>query len=178
MYKAEWRKGYGQLGNIDSSFLAVGYKRGRLLGREKRRRRRRKKGVKPPVGRKEKAGSYHASISEIDFPVRQCLVSLLVSFLFSAAPLPPPRCDTTIADTCTECLPPLFKDRFLPFVFSRPKITPKVILLSPRKRTVSINWWKKLNIGEDIERREEFLHNGTSSTQSSISSRRFRKFFQ
>lgn len=94
------------------------------------------------------------------------------------APLPPPRCDTTIADTCTECLPPLFKDRFLPFVFSRPKITPKVILLSPRKRTVSINWWKKLNIGEDIERREEFLHNGTSSTQSSISSRRFRKFFQ
>ena len=89
MYKAEWRKGYGQLGNIDSSSLAVGYKRGRLLGREKRRRRRRKKGVKPPVGRKEKAGSYHASISEIDFPVRQCLVSLLVSFLFSAHPIPP-----------------------------------------------------------------------------------------
>lgn len=75
-------------------------------------------------------------------------------------------------------MPPLFKDRFLPFVFSRPKITPKVILLSPRKRIVSINWWKKLNIGEDIERREEFLHNKTSSTQSSISSRRFRKFFQ
>lgn len=72
------------------------------------------------------------------------------------APLPPPRCDTTIADTCTECLPPLFKDRFLPFVFSRPKITPKVIPSPPlAKKENRID-----KLVEEIEHRRRYREKG------------------
>lgn len=53
-------------------------------------------------------------------------------------------------------MPPLFKDRFLPFVFSRPKITPKVIPSPPlAKKENRID-----KLVEEIEHRRRYREKG------------------
>lgn len=148
---------------------------------------KRKRKVKPLVGRKEerKSGIIPRPFLKLIFSSASVWSLWLFRFFFPPIPFRPPffyRRQTLSAAADENWLashhslrfgrgshrtmryhdsrylhrmPPLLKS-FLPLVFSRRKITAKVIPLLPN-RTVSINWQKKLNIGEDIERGEFYI---------------------
>lgn len=89
VYEARGKRGSGTGWPIRKHrFVFLGYKGGRLLGGEKREKKEKDEASRREKRKAEKR-DHTPSISEIDFLVRQCLVSLVVSFLFSAHPIPP-----------------------------------------------------------------------------------------
>lgn len=134
VYEARGKRGSGTGWPIRKHrFVFLGYKGGRLLGREKREKKRKRWSQSSGEKKSGKAGSYPVHFwnwfsRPPVFGLFGCFVSffrpshpaLLLSStnpisrswweLARFAPFPsfrsrlaPPRCDTTIVDTCTEC---------------------------------------------------------------------------